>query len=827
MRNSYWILLLVAACGSPLDVDFIEEPIAMERGDQVQVVARKYDPVDDPEVTLKSYAAPSSNCSGAMIGPNLYMTASHCHPTPGDPIYFATFTVYDRSDPTRPRSEAFACKTLYHTWPRSDLILAFCEPNALGENPGDKYGYFDLDSTPPQPEQLLYSLWSNEVKSLGLKDAALYSEGRIISTKEIIWPGNLGISNVGPIGSPVGIWMDLWAQGGVSGSSGVNPQTHRIVVGPTSTGSVSGPGKTALSIDTLMHQATVEPDFFDAGQQFPTGLRPNTIAAHTTVSPTSYYGGLDKNGNGLFDVQEDIESARGENRRDVYYLGFESERRNRLWTTGTSAWIYPASGIARLWAPTANQVMRHAKLNLKPNTTYTITLGLRVYATSSASGLAVMFQKSALQDVSYLPTVADATLRTRTVRLRTGAESPDLVIWAGAGLYADLSDVLVVEDGAVMNFDSDAKRVTWRNEESGKHALIVPDTDDSTSVNWAAAVTRGFTTPVTSSWTVSNRQLPFKSGLPYELCFDIKGRGTFSPALVNWGEVQILNGATQISRRSFTPTVSWQTICVGAFTATADEGVVRFGARVEGASFLVDNVMVRANPTSNLIGYGGKCLAVLGANPSNGGYTGMWDCLGYLDQKWSPTDGYLMAFSGRALDVLGAASHEGAQVGVWDPYNGANQKWRFHYAKISMGSLLLSAPLEGWALTSPGIYDYREWSFTPAGELKSINGKCLTTKAGPEDLWVGACDGSPAQRFRLAPGGQIRDQFNRCVSAAGSFVRAQSCGATDTQKWTIRGELRGYLDKCLDVYGSSTANGTSARMYNCYNTPNQQWTYVP
>ena len=36
-------------------------------------------------------------------------------------------------------------------------------------------------------------------------------------------------------------------------------------------------------------------------------------------------------------------------------------------------------------------------------------------------------------------------------------------------------------------------------------------------------------------------------------------------------------------------------------------------------------------------------------------------------------------------------------------------------------------------------------------------------------------------------------------------------------------EIRGYADKCLDVRGPSTSNGTPVQMWDCVNVSNQKW----
>ncbi|MEM7272757.1 MAG: RICIN domain-containing protein, partial [Actinomycetota bacterium] len=41
------------------------------------------------------------------------------------------------------------------------------------------------------------------------------------------------------------------------------------------------------------------------------------------------------------------------------------------------------------------------------------------------------------------------------------------------------------------------------------------------------------------------------------------------------------------------------------------------------------------------------------------------------------------------------------------------------------------------------------------------------------------------------------------------------------------GQLRGYGNKCLDVQGPSTDNGTPIQLWDCLDQPNQTWTIEP
>ncbi|MGC5396554.1 ricin-type beta-trefoil lectin domain protein [Streptomyces sp. DT20] len=80
-------------------------------------------------------------------------------------------------------------------------------------------------------------------------------------------------------------------------------------------------------------------------------------------------------------------------------------------------------------------------------------------------------------------------------------------------------------------------------------------------------------------------------------------------------------------------------------------------------------------------------------------------------------------------------------------------------------------------------------------------------------------------------GGQVRSALaDKCMdvngggSANGTAVQLWSCNNTDAQWWTAGsdGTLRA-LGKCLDATGSGTANGTRVELWDCNGGTNQVW----
>src|SRR5438876_375765 len=73
---------------------------------------------------------------------------------------------------------------------------------------------------------------------------------------------------------------------------------------------------------------------------------------------------------------------------------------------------------------------------------------------------------------------------------------------------------------------------------------------------------------------------------------------------------------------------------------------------------------------------------------------------------------------------------------------------------------------------------------------------------------------------------------NRCLdvpggaTANGTLLQIWDCNGGNNQQWTplSNGELQVYGNKCLDVPGFSTTPGTRVQIWDCNGGSNQQWT---
>jgi glucosylceramidase len=109
----------------------------------------------------------------------------------------------------------------------------------------------------------------------------------------------------------------------------------------------------------------------------------------------------------------------------------------------------------------------------------------------------------------------------------------------------------------------------------------------------------------------------------------------------------------------------------------------------------------------------------------------------------------------------------------------------------------------------------------------------LPAKTSVTFTWSGT-PGSGGPTTPPPSGGQsgvIVGLGNKCVDVAGASsangtpVQLYDCNGTAAQTWTRAGDSSiQALGKCLDVAGASTANGAKVQLYDCNGTNAQKWT---
>ena len=167
---------------------------------------------------LFSSASLGAHCSGSMISPHLFMTASHCG-GPGQIDVIRFFHNDHLGDPDDDATIALSAGYVARALPwqhsgiasnvegeRGDTILMWVDDGPDGVPPGIRYGYLELSRREVNVGDPGYSVYRNAV--LRRDDVQLYSKGTAISVNQDRTPFQ------GP-----SIDYDIFAVGGVSGST--------------------------------------------------------------------------------------------------------------------------------------------------------------------------------------------------------------------------------------------------------------------------------------------------------------------------------------------------------------------------------------------------------------------------------------------------------------------------------------------------------------------------------------------------------------------------------------------------------------------------------
>jgi hypothetical protein len=509
-------------------------------------------------------------------------------------------------------TENFNCTGLLHTFPETDLRLLFCEPNAAGESPGDKYGYLDFDlaygpnntidaaasRTRQQVGDPIYSSWHNHVDNLGTNHM-IYSTGVIYSTTSEMWAtpspldntrADLGQCDVGGAAElPVAIDGDMYTNPGASGSgliSGATGRARRLISGPISIGRAESRGRWTLPIIEYLTRAVAPfPTTRPCGS---TTVDPNLngtfIQQRWGLNAADFRGILDTNINGVFDIQERLERVRGENNRETYWFGFESPRHNQQWDAN-GTWTITGIGITNLSADAAGW-LRHAwnpRMHLVANANYHVSYAVnsdrthRVCLGSNCTDIAAATG-------SFIP---GATV------LNSGAGN-ELSLWTFGNGTTSHREVVVVRMGTSARFDSADARALWTTPVS-RWGSSTPNflslgRNSSTGADYTAMVGRGL-------WTLESLHQPFSAGRN-RVCFDARNNPLETTNTGNW-RIRVGEGTTQHVNTTIAATSSWTRSCTPYFTLGGASAVIQFGLEQGSAaspsapgSFLVDNITI-------------------------------------------------------------------------------------------------------------------------------------------------------------------------------------------------------------------------------------------
>jgi hypothetical protein len=564
-------------------------------------------------ITLASYATPdavgSLACGAAMIGPNTMISAAHCGPA--SQVDFRTYH-HNTGDLTQAVTSTYSCTYLVQTFNGgSDLMIHFCNAGADGVNPGDRYGYLDLDPTRPTVGQEIYSLWTNQQPSEEVPVALMYSPGQITRTN--LSPDELW--SVPHQAGSVGIESNVYGEGGSSGSPQLDAFSHKIVVGPTSTAVATGAReRRAVSIYDYLYWGNAQPGggTSDVNESAVTAMG---------LDPQNYYGWIDKDLDWSFDIQSDVEVARGEQRRNWYYLGFESARRNKLWTP-VDPYATFANGTAVVTRSDDSEgpVLMHQMLNLVKGANYVLS---GVAGRTAGDGFVWVGLVGEQFSGAWLPGDSPQPFAIPVVATHDNTEV--MMLLSGNGTYEFSRLLLVrVDNGGINDFDMADERISWTDGGSSGPAMIVPDGRDLVggAPNWAAYVA---SFPGTTPHTARLDRVPAALGTKYRVCFDQKFdqgpgggcRAGFELVCENGCDIKpcgkpvcecepispppppnvghaTISGAASTVDFTFDVGSDWSTVCQDT-DALVVPMTIEVGVQ-SGAPFLVDNVTFTALP---------------------------------------------------------------------------------------------------------------------------------------------------------------------------------------------------------------------------------------
>ncbi len=616
------------------------------------VAERAFWDYPDPDLARESYTLSkitvpflggAQACSANLIGPNLLLTAAHCGvndgPTTAIPGASTAMLFYD--DSNFPRSEVFSCRTLLASHNDTDLALWYCTSVVAGGiPPGLKYGYgdFDIQMADSRPFGFNYyqsramesvgrsvdRFWWNGLGTPpngnpgdpGYQPASasyipgnhnLYGAGTITQTGGVNWenPGNVPLAATcdGVNVQTIGILSNVMSTSGSSGSSHWSSDNRRILLGPL-TVAAQAPVET-FSSEQL---GIADYVFWGSVRQTTNGnctvghMNTSLIDGTLGLNSTNYYKWVDKDLDGVFDIQKDLEAVLGEYSRSFYWLGFESNRRNVQWNryldnnhmimtpsvgTGTLRML-PSNG-SQNWVKAASRT----DLNLSSGT-YVATYD--VYTATGVSGPDIKICIGASCFNSYGMTGA----WIRQVAQLTTTAGAEVSIWVKDSAEITIRNFSLQKYLTPFNFDTAEQRRAWNGRTDIDTGLFWPDGvgTTSTSAGFAGVVTRDPNYSLGNDWSLRTRYTGMLPWHAYRVCYSSRDSVRDPQSLVNgWVIARVLDNTSgseltrswgQVPRGS-----GWTIHCFGDFLPTSLDVEIEFGIWQAGSgSILVDDVYV-------------------------------------------------------------------------------------------------------------------------------------------------------------------------------------------------------------------------------------------
>ncbi|GAB4560888.1 MAG: hypothetical protein Tsb0020_07930 [Haliangiales bacterium] len=574
-------------------------PILQEVPGEVERITKFYNP-NNAATVLYSYAARPKifGCSGALVGPELLLTANHC--VDDYPPYDAKFRVYQNQDIDNFSDESFSCDRLIGTWGSADFKLWYCDPNSDGVSPGDKYGYLDLfGNQEVSVGDELYKIWQNNVAADARQDVRLFSEGTVTSKDSEMW-------FVPPNGT--GVRTNLWSKGGTSGSAFIekwSTRHHHIVAAPQSTGLNDGKGSNLLDMYNTMYWVKSS----DSGVN-------DALVTSLGLDPSAYKNWLDVDLNYEIDIMADLMAEKGLSNREIYWLGFKSKLRHNLWNLADTTLSWQKHWAAIVSTVNGQLVMEvpNSRINLKPNNTYRVHVSVRADSTTRNDALKFYLWSPTdgypPNSVHYLDTTQGQGWTSQSFTVQTGPTGDEnLRIRNYGDNRIKLSSISISEEDATWDFDSYDARFAWMNQNTGKRALITEDGqlnwfgDNETGADWAANVWRDPSLPVDwADWSVRNARIGLEENTDYRICFSHRNNPADPLHLDSDIAVRVSSGGSVVLNGWANMSSSWGRSCYN-FTTGSGNSTLMFGTNVryvpspstETGSWLVDNVRIYTN----------------------------------------------------------------------------------------------------------------------------------------------------------------------------------------------------------------------------------------
>lgn len=536
------LLFALAACATSEDGDALEVEPRVSQIIPGEVEFFTDHELDDPGMTLAAYALGNDGgCNGAFIGPNLYMTAAHC----GADQSSVTKTVYEYGDLGRPHHDYATCKfVLQHFDPPlvgSDISLMYCDDMLLADGsfipPGDFYGYLDFDLRDPvdADDEGNYSLFLRPFPN--------------IAHWPVFWsPGTKFWWDAGPP-NPWVVKADIWGELGVSGSAVLAADSDQWIVPPTA---LVGNGERTFyrSLGMVLANESVTSNAQAQANGNADQVHDSRITA-LGLNPRDYEAPLDADGNGVMDLQQDIEGLRGERPRSLYRFGFESRRNNAQWSLGPSSFVSVGVsspmgpwGTIDAWNGAADVVATHESLPLPSGGTFYLSIRLYTsWAQEPPDNLRVRVLDDLGNEVAS-PVLLSAAGGDQTLNaeLETYATGARLEISTESGWLGSIYEVTLRDACDDLDLDTHDQRKLWRDETTQGPAMTVPG-DDGVKAEWELWLDPQYAATTTMLGAIEGRS--------YELCLDTQAGPSANLSAVQDLEVEIADKFQVIDSQTF------------------------------------------------------------------------------------------------------------------------------------------------------------------------------------------------------------------------------------------------------------------------------------